>query len=142
MLEIIILVTLAKKIGAIVEAKGRKKGRYQFMLVVFWFGGEIFGAIVGAIISEIALENEGPGQLLAYAFAILCAILGVVIAFLIAKNLEPLNAPELAFDVPAAELDRWSERFQPNASAPRVADNGYTGSAEPAQRPPDERIQG
>lgn len=142
MLEIIILVTLAKKIGAIVEAKGRKKGRYQFMLVVFWFGGEFFGAIVAAIIAEIAQVNDDSGPLLAYLFAILCAILGVVIAFLIAKNLKPLNEPELAFDVTAAELDRWSERFQPNASAPRVTDDGYTSSTEPTQRPPDERIQG
>lgn len=111
------------------------------MLVAFWFGGEIFGAIVGAIVAEIALENEGLGDLLAYVFALLCAVLGVVVAFLIAKNLQPINASEPAFDVRGAELDRWSERFKPNTSAPRLENEGSTGSEQPTKRLPDDRIQ-
>ncbi len=141
MLEIIILINLAKKIGVIVEQKGRKKGRYQFMMVAFWFGGEFFGAIVGAIVAELALENEGLGNLLAYILALLCAILGVVVAFLIAKNLQPIDASEPAFDVSGAELDRWSERFKPNSSTPRLEKDGYSGSEEPTKRPPKDRIQ-
>jgi MFS family permease len=141
MIEIIVLINLAKKIGAIVEEKGRNKGRYQLMLVLFWFGGEIFGGLIGAILAEIALENEGSGQLLAYLFAIICAVLGAVTAFLIAKNLEPISVPEPVFDTREAVLDRWSDRFNPNATAPREQIEGYTGSEEQAKRPLDERIQ-
>lgn len=140
MLEIIILFRLAKRIGAIVTEKGRKKGGYQLLLVVLWFGGEIFGGIVGGVLAAFVAESEGSGQLLAYGFALAGAIVGAVIAFQIAKHLEPLNGDEAAFNLHGMEVDRWSDRFKPNNSAPRVPDDGYTG-VEPAQRPPDDRIQ-
>jgi hypothetical protein len=81
MLEILFLIFLAKKMGKIVEAKGREPGRYKAMLVAFWFGGEILGLIIGrAIVGEYAAI---------YLIALIGAGVGAVAAFGVASNLAP-----------------------------------------------------
>ncbi len=57
MLEILILISLTKKIGEIMERKGHKSGWYKVLTVVLWFGGELMGAIVGAVITELTGVN-------------------------------------------------------------------------------------
>lgn len=141
MLEIIILYKLAKRIGVIVAEKGHRKGGFQLMLVAMWFGGEIFGAFFGGVLGAIAMQAEGPAQLLGYAFALLCAIIGAVIAFQIAKNLEPVNGNEAALDLQQVDLERLNEPFRPNDPASRVPDDRYTERPERRQRPADDRIQ-
>src|SRR5262245_2158140 len=108
MLEIILLITLGKRIGNIVRPKGHKAGLYQFLLVILWFGGEILGAIFGTIIGAVVLQQNEP-TLLAYLFALLGAAAGAVIAFVIAKNLPPTQAIDdekaRAYFQPPPQLD-------------------------------------
>ena len=89
MLEIILIVYLAKKIGAKVEEKGYKKGGYIFMFVAFWILGEFLGAILGAI----ATGEEG---MTIYLFALVGAAVGAFLSFAIVGGLnqkEPLIVP-------------------------------------------------
>ena len=91
MLEIILLIYLTRHIGEIIEEKGRKSGWYKVLTVVLWIGGEVFGAIVGAVVSELS----GTGTFLVYIFALVGAAIGAGLAFMIAKSLSPIqyNAP-------------------------------------------------
>lgn len=80
MLEILALLALTKKIGAIAETKGRKAGGYKFLTVILWFGGELVGALIGSAI--------GNGDTCAtYAVAIAGAAIGAGIAYLITNGL-------------------------------------------------------
>jgi hypothetical protein len=82
-LEILFLVYLCRKLGAILRAKGRSAGGYQFLLVVLWFGGEIFGAVVTVAV----LRMDGAP---AYLGALLGAAGGATLAFVIANSLGPV----------------------------------------------------
>ena len=85
MIEIFVLVALANRIGKIVEAKGYKSGKYKWITVGLWFGGEIIGLVLG-----IALTGGDESVLgLVYIVALLGAAAGAVVAFLIANNLVP-----------------------------------------------------
>jgi len=87
MLEILVLWTLTKKIGNIVEQKGRKSGLYKVLTVVLWFGGEITGAILGVILTGA----DESAQCLIYIIALLGAAVGAVIAYLIANSVSPVG---------------------------------------------------
>jgi hypothetical protein len=89
MIEILVIWVLAKRIGNIVEEKGRKSGWHKVLAVVLWFGGEIIGAIIGAIV----VGADESAQCLVYLFALLGAAAGAGIAFLIANNLSPVVSP-------------------------------------------------
>lgn len=84
MLEIILLFFLTRKVGDICESKGRSGLPFKIMLVVFWLGGEIFGLILGAVISQ------GTGALM-YVFALAGAAIGAGITFVIVKSLSPVE---------------------------------------------------
>ena len=90
MLEIIALWTLTKRIGRIIEEKGRKSGWYKALTVILWFGGEIIGAIMGAVITGA----DGSAQCLVYIFALVGAAAGAGIAYLIATNASPAYSPQ------------------------------------------------
>ena len=85
MLEIILLITLARRIGETVARKGRKGGWYKLLLVLLWFGGEIGGGVVGYLIADAA----GTSEIIAYPIALAGAAAGAGIAFLIAHNAAP-----------------------------------------------------
>jgi hypothetical protein len=86
MLEIILLITLTRRIGYILEQKGRKTGWYKLLTVLLWFGGEIVGAIIGAGIAEVGeLSNA-----LIYLIALMGAAAGAGLAFIIAKSVQPM----------------------------------------------------
>jgi hypothetical protein len=89
MIEIIILWSLTKRIGNIVEEKGHKSGGYKLLTVVLWFGGEFVGAILGALVTGV----ESSGQCTAYIFALLGAATGAGIAYWIANSLSPAHKP-------------------------------------------------
>ena len=92
MLEILAVFWLTNKIGKVVEDKGHKSGKYKWMAVGLWFGGEIAGGIFGTIIG-LFLSDGGEGfQCIAYIFALIGAITGAVIANMIANNLQPVEA--------------------------------------------------
>ena len=85
MLEILLLIALTKRIGRILQAKGRKSGWFKFLTVVLWFGGEIIGGVIGTVMAEFIGVNE----LSVYLMALLGAAVGAGIAFLIAKSVPP-----------------------------------------------------
>jgi membrane protein DedA with SNARE-associated domain len=85
MLEILALVYLTRKIGRMVEEKGRKGGWYKALTVFLWIGGEIVGAVLGAILAG------GEESILLYLFALMGAAAGAGTAYLIAASLSPLN---------------------------------------------------
>ena len=79
MLEIIALIAMVRRIGSIMREKGRKGGWYQLLLVILWIGGEVIGAVFGAI----AINRSET--LAIYV----CALVGAAIAFWIAKSASP-----------------------------------------------------
>ena len=85
MIEILLLIALTKRIGRILEQKGRKSGWFKFLTVVLWFGGELIGGITGGVLAEIAGVNE----LTIYLIALLGAAVGAGAAFVIAKSVSP-----------------------------------------------------
>src|SRR3954464_11841993 len=96
MLEILILIRLARRIGVKVAEKGHKKLPYQFLLCFLWFGGEVLGAIGGAVV-EVVLTGREP-TILSYAFALGGAIGGAVTAFVIANSLVPVHRDDFYRD--------------------------------------------
>ena len=92
MLEIVAIVMLCSAVGKMAREKGRTAIGYQFMTVGFWFGGEIFGAIVGAVLDLVLHGEAAQGfSLFAYLFALGGAAVGAVVAYLIVKSLPPVN---------------------------------------------------
>ncbi len=68
MLEIIILIFLAKEIGILAARKGLKPGLWKFYLVIGWIVMELLGATVGVVI--FGPRNMISIFLVAVAFAI------------------------------------------------------------------------
>lgn len=128
MLEIILLYTLAKRVGAIVRKKGYTAFWYQFLLVVFWFGGEFGGFFLGGFIGIILGDGKEPAFLLVYLFGLLGAILGAVTTFYIAKSLTPAFPEPFAVRDESAAQEYFGER-QPYATG---------GTPDQIQRPHDE----
>jgi uncharacterized membrane protein YeaQ/YmgE (transglycosylase-associated protein family) len=85
MIEILVLIALTNRIGKTVEAKGYKSGKYKWITIGLWFGGEIVGAVIGSALT--GGDESAIGVL--YLVALLGAVIGALIAFLIASNLEP-----------------------------------------------------
>lgn len=85
MLEIILLVVLTRRIGHILEQKGRKSGWYKLLTVALWIGGEVAGAIVGGVI----VAATGASELIIYLIALMGAAAGAGVSFLIAKGVAP-----------------------------------------------------
>jgi hypothetical protein len=79
MLEIFLLIYLSRQIGNIAREKGHSVGLYKFLTVVFWIFFEVLGAIVG-----ILILGEGLGM---YLFALIGAVLGYGLLYLIVNNL-------------------------------------------------------
>lgn len=105
MLEIIVLIKLCQKIGENARAKGRAAGWYQFMLVAFWFGGEVGVALAGGIIMGLVFGEDGDDGVFCfmYLLAIGGAILGALLAFQIVASLpEPDREPR-------DDIERWRD---------------------------------
>jgi hypothetical protein len=140
MLEIIILIILARKIGKIVEKKGRQKIGYQVMLVGLWIGGEVLGGILGLLIALATESEEGAVQLLLVAFALGGAISGSLIAFQIAKSVPPLEVDDEFYrGIEYADQAGVRERFGDRTAAP--PSDAVTDNAENPRRSLDDRIQ-
>lgn len=82
MLEIILVIYLTRRVGEIVEAKGRRAGWFKFMAVMLWLGFELTGGIIGGIIVALTHSTE----ILAYLFALIGAAIGAGISLIIAKS--------------------------------------------------------
>jgi uncharacterized membrane protein YeaQ/YmgE (transglycosylase-associated protein family) len=88
MIEIIILVFLARRIGKIAEKKGHKKRPNIIFFVVMWIAGEIIGAMLGAFLAKGQIYTT-------YALALIGAAVGAMIAFRIVKNLDDRSDPNM-----------------------------------------------
>ena len=83
MLEIIAIIALARKIKAIVIAKGHKPLKYILILLGLWIGLEVVGAIIGTLIfGEDGFEPY------------ICAVLGATWAGFFSYRVA-LNAPDI-----------------------------------------------
>ena len=89
MLEIVLLVVLTRKIGAILQGKGRTSGWFKFLTVVLWFGGEIVGGVIGVVVGEMYGFDI---MVAAYPLALLGAIAGAIAAYVIAQSARPAEA--------------------------------------------------
>jgi hypothetical protein len=104
MIEIIIILILARHIGNAAADKGLKKLGYQIMAVVLWLSGEIFGGMLGSVIF-----GSNSSFWLRYSTALLGAIAGAAIAFLVLKlvpeqeSLVSQNDIEVKKEVPPAK---------------------------------------
>jgi hypothetical protein len=93
MLEILVLIHLCNKNGGIAKKKGHKPGKYKFLTVLLWFGGEILGAVVGVLLAG----EEGGGPV--YLLALLGAVGGAGLSRLLVNNLPSAVPLEIeAFD--------------------------------------------
>lgn len=68
MIEIIVLIFLAKEIGALASRKGLKSGLWKFYLVLGWIFMELLGATIGVMM--FGPENVISIFLIAVAFAV------------------------------------------------------------------------
>lgn len=87
MLEILLLIALTKKVGGVLEAKGRKGGWFKVLTVLLWFGGEILGGILGGVVGELS----GYGLAVAYPLALLGAAAGALAAYGTARAAHPVE---------------------------------------------------
>src|SRR5260370_27777381 len=81
MLEILLIWSLGKKIGAIASDKGRSSGGYIALFVLAWFGGEFAGGVFGVIL------NRGEVSAIVYLFALLGAVVGAGAVFILVSLL-------------------------------------------------------
>jgi hypothetical protein len=82
MIEIIVIWRMAVNIGRIADEKGLKKFPYQLMAVLLWICGELLAGIAGH-----ALLGNNYSILLNYGVALLGAVAGSCIAFLVMRLL-------------------------------------------------------
>jgi hypothetical protein len=79
MLEILLLIALTRRIGRMLESKGRASGGYKVLAVALWFGGEIVGMMIGILLS-------GRSETFAYIVALVGAAVGAGIAYHLAQE--------------------------------------------------------
>src|SRR3972149_5094234 len=112
MLEILVLIVLTRRIGQIVEPKGYTSGKYKWLTVGLWVGGEIIGAFLGtAFLGRSTSQSATCGL---YIFALIGAVVGAWIAYSIANRLEPLPGypKPLAFTTPTGSAQKLQELKQ------------------------------
>lgn len=85
MLEIVLLILLVRKVGRVVEAKGRPSLGFKAMTVVLWVCGELTGAAIGVA----AARGTSDGQCAIFAFALVGAAFGAAVSYVIAVNAGP-----------------------------------------------------
>jgi len=90
MIELLIILSLTRRIGALIRDKGRKPGIYQFLVVVLWIAGEMLGFLIGVFL------DLGAGG---YLLALLGAAGGAATAYAIARAAEPVPLPETVGEV-------------------------------------------
>jgi hypothetical protein len=87
MLEILVIVSLCKKMGELMRSRGYEKPFwFQFFVPFFWFGGEFVGALVCQIERSLKGETEAKFDLKMYVVAILGAVLATTLYFVVAKS--------------------------------------------------------
>ncbi len=84
MLEILFLIWFGRKLSSIAQSKMRSGGGWAAFGVLMWIVPEITGAVVGSVL------DLGAGT---YVLAIVSAIIGAVIAYIVVSNLSDAGMP-------------------------------------------------
>jgi len=122
MLEILLIWILAKKIGAMASNKGRNAAGYIVLFVLAWFGGEILGAIFGAVL------NKGEFFPTGYLFALVGAAVGAGSAFIIVGALPAIEEEDYRprrkrrrreREEEVEGEDSYRSKFKPRRTKPR-----------------------
>ena len=88
MLEILIIIMLSRRIGAIAKKRGHRSRPNIIFFIVMWIAGEFIGAMIGAFLAK--------GQIwTSYIMALLGAAIGAMIAFRVVSRLEDKSDPNL-----------------------------------------------
>jgi hypothetical protein len=98
MLEIFLIIAVSKKISAMMTQKGRNPTGYVILFIALWFGGEIVGGILGAIVTILMDRRamEGDGLMCgAYVLALIGAAIGGTIGYVIASSASDLSPPRV-----------------------------------------------
>jgi hypothetical protein len=99
MIEIIIIISLCRRIAEAARKKGRGPTGYRMLLVFFWFGGEIIGAMLTAVLLALDGQEFDDNILIMYAGAFAGAALGALLAFKIVSDLtEPRSDEQMELD--------------------------------------------
>jgi hypothetical protein len=110
MLEILLIVSLSRKISTMMRNKGRNPVGYIILFVVLWFGFEILGGIVGAMVS---LRNnprafEHGIDLMSYLVGLAGAAIGGTAGFFIAYTTPPIQTQNWQADADFTDFQRES----------------------------------
>jgi hypothetical protein len=90
-LDILVIMTLARVLGAHVKAKGLNKFPYQLLLWVLLIGGQVFGGVLGVLIHSVLESGERVDEMFVYFCALVGGIIGIVIAFVVAHRARPAD---------------------------------------------------
>lgn len=106
MLEIFLVFYLSKINKKNALFRGRKSGGFTALTFLLWFGGEILGAFLGAMLAgSLGLFYDDSFFFPIYLVAILFAAVGAVIAYFAAKNCAyGPNRPFGSMALPNAEV--------------------------------------
>lgn len=118
MLELLALYYLSKKNKANALARGRKPGFFVAMTFILWFGMELLGLVLGAY---------AGGQIGAYVMALIFAVAGGAISYVMAKNCKP------SVYVPPTEnlmqaIEQYAQPLTAAAGIRIVCERGFAGS--------------
>lgn len=89
MAEIIALLVLGGIIGDMARRRERSPSVFRLMLYACWFSGEIVGGFLGYAVA--ASTGPHPNLLFVYGAALVGAVCGAMVAFILAKSCGPLN---------------------------------------------------
>jgi hypothetical protein len=118
MLEIFLVIAMAKAIGKNAAAKGHSGIPYQILLVILWIVGEIGGLLIGVVITEAgsSSNSSSSGEGADFCFPYICALIGAGcgagIAFGVVGLLpegERRRRPDDDFDDRPRRRDRYSD---------------------------------
>ena len=113
-IELLVIYTLCKRVGVILREGGQSPTVYQFLMVVFWFSGEIAGGILTVVILVLAgVTDESTLTGLSYLGGILAAICSASICFRIARSAARPFALETQLPEPS---------FAPPSESPATGD--------------------
>jgi hypothetical protein len=122
MLEILVLINLSKRIMAIAKSKGRSSAGWVVLLIVLWFGGELTGAVVAAI---VAYPREPLLEV--YLFGLGGAAVGAVATFAIVKNLPSLRQQDPYWDQTEEE---YRQKFDVNRYPPGADPESFQSKSD------------
>jgi hypothetical protein len=142
MCEIIVCVLLSMRIAKIAKSKGRSPVGWVILFIALWIGGELTGAVVGAIL----LGGEDPFILIVPA--LIGAALGAATGFAIVNSLSPLETEDQYWDRQSSEYEdeledrprRPRKEFDPADESYREKFDPYHKKDEP--EPPEDTYRG